>query len=403
MHSPLEGIRVLEWGIFHAGPGGGAILADMGAEVIKIEQPGIGDTARQGRRYKGIDFGVGQDGNLFFEGANRGKKSITLNLAQDQGREIAYRLVKKSDVFMTNLRLETVRKMKMDYSSLVQVRPDLIHASVTLYGSRGPDANRGGFDYQGQGRSGFMYNMGEPGMPPLLAQFGIVDQTTAVMASYQVVIAILMRERFGIGQEIDVSLLGSASYLMYINNLTALLTGHEVPRHDRTTADPLRNYYQCRDGKWLVQTQVPNQEKWKVLCDVLELPELADDPGYDTRDKRLESSEELVRILDHAFLKRPRDEWVRLFNENDLCVSPAYTTLEAVEDPQMAANEYVVESSHRDLGKIRIPGFPIHFSRAKIDNNLHAPKLGEHTDEVLKEIAGYTDEEIVLFRQKEII
>lgn len=403
MHKILEGIRVLEWGIFHAGPAGGAILADMGAEVIKIEQPGTGDAARQGRRYKGIDFSFGEDGNLFYEGANRGKKGITLDVASEQGLEIAYRLVEQSDVFLTNLRPETIRKMKMDYPRLVKQRPDLIYASVTLYGSKGPDANRGGFDYQGQAKSGFMHNIGEPGMPPLLAQFGIIDQTTAIMGSYQVVAALLMRERFGIGQEVEVSLLGSASYLMYLNNLTTLVTGRQVPRHERATADPLRNTYQCQDGRWLVQTQVPNQEKWKVLCNLLGLPELVDDPRYDTRDKRLDTSEELVSILDKAFLEKPRDEWVRLFNENDLSVSPANTTLEAVQDPQMSANEYVVDYDHPELGKMRIPGFPIRFSQAEVNNNLRAPKLGEHTDQVLKDIAGYTEEEVDRFRREEVI
>ncbi len=403
MHKILEGIRVLEWAIFHAGPAGGAILADMGADVIKIEQPGVGDSSRQGRHYKGIDFGFGRHGNLFYEGANRGKKSITLDLSSEQGQKIAHRLVKKSDVFLTNLRPETVKKMKMDYSRLVELRPDLIYASVTLYGSRGPDANRAGFDYQGQAKSGFMYNIGEPGMPPLLGQFGIIDQTTAVMASYQVVTALFMRERFGVGQEVEVSLLGSAAYLLYLNNLTALVTGRQVPRHDRKTADPLRNTYQCLDGKWLVQTQVPNQEKWKSLCNLLGIPELGDDRRYDSRDKRLERSEELIPLLDEAFLKKPRDEWVRLFNENDLSVSPVYTTLEAVQDPQMTANEYVVDYDHPDLGMIRIPGFPIRFSRAEIKHNLRAPELGEHTNQVLKDLAGCTEEEIACFRKEGII
>ena len=146
MHKPLEGIRVLEWGVFHAGPGGTAILSDMGAEVIKIEQPGIGDPWRQGAKYKGIGFRLPDDSSLLFAGANRGKKSITLNLDHPQGRQIAYNLIQKSDVFFTNLRRSTVKKMLMDYQTLSKINSRLIYASVTGFGSRGPDADRGGFD-----------------------------------------------------------------------------------------------------------------------------------------------------------------------------------------------------------------------------------------------------------------
>jgi crotonobetainyl-CoA:carnitine CoA-transferase CaiB-like acyl-CoA transferase len=155
MRKPLEGIRVLEWGVFHAGPGGTAILSDMGAEVIKVEQPGIGDPVR-GADYKDVSFKLPDDTNLFYAGANRGKKSITLNLSHPQGRQIAYNLVKKSDVFFSNLRASTVKKMLMDYQTLSQINPRLIYSSVTGFGRRGPDADRGAFDFQGQGRSGMM-------------------------------------------------------------------------------------------------------------------------------------------------------------------------------------------------------------------------------------------------------
>lgn len=403
MFKPLENIRVLEWGIFHAGPGGTAILADMGAEIIKIEQPGTGDPVRQSSRYKDIDFRFGKGRNMFYECANRGKKSITIDLNCDQGRIIAHELVKKSDVFFTNIRPKTVGKLRMDYDTLRKLKSDLIYASVTTYGPRGPDGDRGGFDYQGQGKSGLMFNMGEPGMPPVMAQFGLIDQATAVMASYQILIGLWVRERYGIGQQVDVSLLSTASYLMYINNLTALITGKEVPRHEQATADSLRNYYRCKDGKWIVQTQVPYQEKWKTVCELLGIPELAEDPRYDNRDKRLDCSEELVGIFNKAFLKRTRDEWVDLFAEKDLIISPVLTTMEAVHDPQMAANEYMVDYDHPELGRIKIPGFPIRFSETEIDNNFLAPKLGEHTDSVLKEIAGFGDEEIARFREDKII
>lgn len=403
MHKPLEGIRILEWGIFHAGPGGPAILADMGAEVIKIEQPGNGDPMRHMSRYKGIDFSIGQGRNLFYEGANRGKKSITINLASEDGRKIAHEIIRKSDVFLTNLRTQTVKRAGMDYSTLSRVHPKLIYASVTSYGRKGPEADQPGFDYQGQGKSGFMYSSGGPDSNPYVTQFGIIDQTTAIMASYQIVLALLMRERFGIGQEVDVSLLGTASYMMYLNNLTALVTGIAVPRHEQASADALRNHYRCQDGKWIVQTQSPGEDNWELVCDAMGLPELIKDPRYDTREKRLERSPEIVEIFNRVFETKPSAEWVRLYRERGLVICRINTTMEAVNDPQLLENDYLVDFEHPEVGKVRIPGFPIHFSRAEVTNTIVAPRLGEHTDAVLKEICGYDQERIARLREEKVI
>jgi crotonobetainyl-CoA:carnitine CoA-transferase CaiB-like acyl-CoA transferase len=343
--------------------------------------------------YKNIDFTFG-DSNLFFEGANRGKKSVTINLHHEEGRQVAYKMIEKSDVFLTNIRPASARRAKMDYATLSTIKPDLIYASVTSFGTQGPDALRGGFDYQGQGKSGLMYNVGEPDMPPLVSQFGVIDQTTAIMASYQVVLALLVRDRFGVGQEVDVSLLGTTSYMMYFNNLVALLTGKEIPRHQQSSADPQRNLYRCKDGKWIIHTQMPSEENWRTVCEILDHPELSDDARYNSRDKRLARSEELVAIFNEAFMKRTQEEWVRLFAEKDLVISPVNTTREAIQDPQLAANHYIVDYEHPTHGSIRIPGFPVRFSKTKVQNHLRAPKLGEHTDSLLHELLGYSTEEI---------
>jgi crotonobetainyl-CoA:carnitine CoA-transferase CaiB-like acyl-CoA transferase len=291
----------------------------------------------------------------------------------------------------------------MDYCSLVKANLKIIYASATGFGTRGPDKDAGAFDYQGQGMSGMMYAFGEPEMPPLLGQFGIIDQATAVMASYQIVIALLMRERLGVGQEVDVSILGTASYLLYFNNLVALLKGRNMPRHEQVSADPLRNYYCCQDGNWVIQTQPPGEERWGKTCRVLGRPELAEDQRFNSRDKRMEHSRELVSIFNKAFATRPRDEWLRLFREADLIICPINTALEAIDSPQLIENDYVVDFDHPEIGEIRIPGFPIHFSRAEVNKDLVAPKLGEHTEEVLREIGGYSDKEIARFREGKII
>jgi crotonobetainyl-CoA:carnitine CoA-transferase CaiB-like acyl-CoA transferase len=402
MRKPLEGIRVLEWGVYHAGPGGTAILCDMGAEVIKVEQPGIGDPVR-GAEYKDVTLKLSDSTSLFYAGSNRGKKSITLNVEHPQGRQIAYNLVRKSDVFFTNLRSSTIKKMLMDYQTLSQINPRLVYASVTGFGDRGPDADRGAFDYQGQGRSGMMYSFGEPNTPPLLGQFGIVDQATAIMASYQIVLALFMRERFGMGQEVNVSLLGTASYLLYFNYLVPLITGHEIPRHEQAGAGALRNYYQCQDGNWLVLTQRPSEKGWKEVCRVLGHPDLADDPRFNGERKRMENSRELIPIFNKVFASKPRDEWLRLCAEKNIPICAVNTITEAINDPQMMENDYIVDFEHPNMGRIKIPGFPIHFSQAQVNNNLLAPELGEHTDSVLKEIGGYSDKDIAQFREDGVV
>jgi formyl-CoA transferase len=291
----------------------------------------------------------------------------------------------------------------MDYETLRKVNPRLIYASVTGFGRRGPDADRGAFDYQGQGRAGMMYSFGEPDMPPLLGQFGIVDQATAIMASYEIAIALYMRERFGIGQEVNVSLLGTASYLLYFNYLALLTTGREIPRHKRATASPVRNYYQCQDGKWIVLTQPPSDESWKEVCEVLGLHNLVHDPRYDSEKKRFGNSRELVTIFSKVFATKPRDEWLKLFAAKNLAVCAVNTIKEAVEDPQMIENHYIVGFDHPRLGHIKIPGFPIYLSQAQVDNNLLAPRLGEHTEAVLKELCGYSEDEIARFRNDGVI
>ena len=403
MQGILEGIRVVEWGIFHAGPGCAAILGDMGAEVIKFELPGRGDSTRAIPRYKNINFNIEGGKNLFFECVNRGKKSITIDLGHEEGRRIAYKIIEASDVFLTNLRPETVKEKKMDYEHLAQVNPNLIYSLLTSHGSRGPDADRGGFDYQAQAKAGFMFSIGEPGDKPLLAQFALFDQTASIVESYQIMIALYMRERLGFGQELELSLLGTASYVMYLNNIYALLTGREIPRHEQATADPLRNYYKCKDGKWVIHTQPAREGTWQMVCDIMGLGHLARNPLYDNRDKRMDRSEELVKKFNVAFLTRPSYEWIQLFSEKDLVISEINTSTEAVNSPQMLENDYIIDFNHPDLGEIRIPGFPIQFSKTKINHNFIAPRLGEHTDGILKEICGLSDKEIAGLRDRKII
>jgi crotonobetainyl-CoA:carnitine CoA-transferase CaiB-like acyl-CoA transferase len=403
MRQPLEGIRVLEWGMFHAGPAGTAILGDLGAEVIKIEQPGIGDLSRTSSRIGSVFLAKTQGLNLFHEAANRNKKGITLDLSKEQGREAAYRLVGKSDVFLCNLRRQTIEGMKMTYPILSSYNPKLIYARVSAFGPKGPDRDRGGFDYQGQGRSGMMYSMGEEGMPPIASQFGIMDQATAIMASHQIITALLMRERFGVGQEVHVSVLSSSLYLLYLNQMFALVGDFEAPRHQRAKEEATRNHYKAQDGRWLIITANPNGMSWKPLCEALGQPELADDLRFATPEARFANREELVALFDQIFATRPRDEWLRIFAQYDLISAPVNRLSELASDPQIVENDYIVDFNHPVLGKVKIPGYPIHFSESWAGTRSAAPKLGEHTEQVLMEIGGYTAQEVANLRKEGVI
>jgi crotonobetainyl-CoA:carnitine CoA-transferase CaiB-like acyl-CoA transferase len=370
--------------------------------VIKIEQPKVGDPLRARVKF-GRNYFEFKERNLFFEGANRNKKSIILDLSKEEGRGIAYRLAAKSDVFLTNIRQETVDKMKMGYPILHEINPRLIYASVTAYGPYGPDSQRGGFDYQGQARSGLMLSTGEPDMPPLITLFGVMDQVTAIWASHAVLSALVMRERFGIGQQVQVSILGSALGLQYFNLLIGALT-NEAPRHKRTDTDPLRNYYQCKGGNWIcftLPTLAPGL--WTEFCQTIERPDLEQDPRFASHEKRMENSGELIAILDGIFTTKTREEWHEYLGRHGLLSSPVNTPIELKDDPQITENKYIVEFDHPALGRVLFPGYPVHFSEAFAGTRTAAPELAEHTEEVLREIGGYSDEEIRRFKEKEII
>jgi len=403
MKQPLEGIRVLELGMFHAGPGGSAILGDLGAEVIKIESPGTGDPVRSIKRVSYVLLELQGGGSIWHEAANRNKKSITIDLNTAKGREVVHRLVSQADVFITSLRAPAIEKMGMTYPILSQINPSLIYARVSSFGPKGPDRDTGGFDYQGQGRSGMMYSVGEPQMTPLVSQFGVIDQTTSIMLSHSVITALFQRERTGIGQEVHVSILGTALFMLYDNVITALVGDFEVPRHQRATEYPLRNFYQCADDKWFIVTLPPVDKHWPIFCRAIGRPELENDDRFDTLEKRLTNSAEMVTMLDGIFVTRPREDWLKILTEYDLPHSPVHRLTELKDDPQILENDYIVDFDHPRLGRIQIPGYPAHFSQSKVGTTRCAPELGEHTEAVLAELGNYSSEEIAALRAEGVV
>ncbi|MAG14685.1 MAG: carnitine dehydratase [Dehalococcoidales bacterium] len=406
--SLLSGIRVLEWTVYQQGPITGVMLGDLGAEVIKIEQPRIGDPGRAVRAIRGKSLPkLAGDRNAFFETMNRNKKSITVDMAKQNGKEVIYKLVTKSDIFITNLRKNVVGKSGMGYETLCYHNPSLIYATGNGFGFEGHDADKPAFDPVAQARSGFMFSVGEPNMPPLIGPSGLADQAGGSFLAYGILAALLHRERTGEGQMVTSSLLSSMLWLQDLELSYTLLYGQEfqVPRVDRRKAlNPLSNSYQCADGNWFHFCMLQSQRFWHDFCTALGIQEIEEAPKFNSPEKRAEHREELIAILDRVFASKSRGQWTDIFdNYGDFNYSSVNTVADATKDPQIIANEYITQLDHSTLGRINVVASPVSLSRTEVKPRSPAPEFGQHTEEVLIEIGGYTWEDINRLREEEII
>ena len=404
MPQPLEGITVLDWTIWQQGPVCTAMLGDMGADVIKIEQRGTGDPGRW------IVAAAGQDTsgkpNWYFEANNRNKKSITLDLKKPEGVEVVHALVEKADVFVQNFRKGVAGRIGLDYATLSGINPGLVYASATGYGPEGPDSSEPSFDHLGLARSGIMNAAGEPGMPPLAIAGGIADQMGAVMMAYGVMTALLARERHGIGQEVHASHLGSMAYLQGLSVSMKLMAGIAMPRTFRSQAfNVLWNHYRCADDQWIALAMLQADRYWPDVARLIGRPELATDPKFETMSARADNNEECVAILDEAFGKKTRDEWLKLFreDESDLIYTIVNNVDDLPQDPQVIANDYIVELDHPNHGPTQMVGVPVGLSETPGSVREPAPELGQHTEQVLMETLGWEWARISALRDAEVI
>jgi len=380
-----------------------AMLGDLGASVIHIENRITGDA---GRGLNPTMWTLAQERNAYFEVNNRGKKSITVDLRNEKGKEIIYRLVKDSDVFVHNYRQGVPERLKMDYETLCQFNPKLIYAAASGYGPKGPEAGEPAFDYLGQARSGIMRAVGESDTPPMAITGGIADQIGAIMTAYGVLAALLVRERLGIGQTVDVSHLGSMMALQGLY-LGLWLYLRPEPREGLTrenAPNPLWNHYQCKDDQWLVLGMLQPDRQWPAVCQALGIEHLEKDPRFEDQLKRMENSAEIIAIMDEIFITKTVSEWMKILKEaGDIICTPVQTISNLIDDPQASANNYIIDCNHEVLGPVKVVGIPIQLSKTPGVVRCEAPELGQHTEEVLIEIGGYSWEEITRFREKEII
>ena len=404
MSGPLDGIRIIDWTIWQQGPVATQMLADLGAEVIKIEERERGDPGRGITAVAGSAT-VKSGRNYYFEANNKHKKSIALNLKQPEAREIVHRLARHSDVFVQNFRKGVAHRLGLGYADLCALNPRIIYASASGYGPEGPDSGEPSFDYLGQARSGIMNAVGTGSTAPTYVYGGIADQMGAIMLAYGVLAALFARERTGIGQEVDASHLGSMMALQGLNVVARTIMGKEFPRNTRANAyNPLWNHYRCADDKWISLAMLQPDRYWKDFCEVVGKAELIEDPRFAEVKIRGKNSAALVAIFDEVFATRPRHEWMRVLKgRGDFIYTIVNSVTDLPDDPQVRANDYVVDYDHPALGNLTLLGMPVKLSVTPGEPRGHAPELGEHTELLLTEMLGYSWDDVARLREANVI
>jgi len=396
MRKPLEGIRVLDWTAWQQGPIATALLADMGAEVIKIEPP-EGEPGRGMLRMYGRDLPL----NFYYQNQNRGKKGIVLNLTAGKGQQVLYKLVEKSDVFATNYRESAAKRLKVDYETLKKYNPALIYAYSSGYGSEGPEADKVCTDFAGQARGGIWSITQSEDLVPTPIGAGFADEVGGLMTAYGILLALIARERFGIGQRVDASLLGGQIEMGRLMLHAYLAMGMPPPGSlIKAARNPLYYIYQDSDGKWFVIAALQADRYWSQFCKIFGIEELEEDPRFSNQIARGDHFDELIPSLKQIMTTKPRDKWLKLLDEAEIPAAPVNDYTDIAEDPQVIANEYVTEIEDPIHGRIRLPGVTVRLRETPGKVERLGPELGQHTEEVLMELCGYTWDDLAKLREE---
>jgi crotonobetainyl-CoA:carnitine CoA-transferase CaiB-like acyl-CoA transferase len=390
---PLKGIRVLDWTVWQFGPVSAAMMGDMGADVIKIESLD-GDAGRGLWRASNLYMDIGDGRNAYFETCNRSKRGIAVNLKTQEGRDIIYKLVENSDVFVQNFRQGVAERLGLGYDTLHEINPMLVYGSANGYGPNGPDSHLPSFDGCGQARSGLMISASDPRAeyPNRVAQ-GVSDQIGGIMLCLGVVSALVARNLQGVGQKVEASHLSANMWLQGLGISMSLLNGGKrFQSYDREIpTNPLSNLYKCKDGRCIQLMHLQPDRYWEPIATVLGIPELIDDSRFADMAARAENSAECVKILDARFATRTAKEWDRAFRESD--TDFIYALVQGIEDlehdPQVIANDYIATFSHLVLGPVKMCNHPNIYSETPSGIQREAPELGQHTEEILIDELGY--------------
>jgi crotonobetainyl-CoA:carnitine CoA-transferase CaiB-like acyl-CoA transferase len=398
MGGPLAGIRVVEIGVWVAGPAAGCVLADWGADVVKIEPPGIGDPARTFASMFGADL----PSNPIFENDNRSKRSIVLDLASDAGRGVALELLERADVFVTNVRMAGLARLGLDPKSLCERNPRLVYGAISGYGFAGPDADRAAYDIAGfWARSGIAAALTSPGHHPPFQRGGMGDHNAGLALAGGIAAALFRREQSGKGQLVSTSLLREGLYTLSFDLSVALRFGVGIAVADRKAmGNPCINNYQDKDGRWFWLVGLEGDRHWPPLARVVGHPEWIDDPRFATAAQRAANARELIGQLDAIFATKTREEWSEIFErERDLWWAPVQNADEVLADPQVhAAGGFVAVPDGE--GSTLLPATPVDFEGTPWTPRAMAPALGQHTDAILCELGRRPDQIAALRAQK---
>ena len=384
----LDGIRVVEWTEAMAGPYCAMLLGDFGADVIKVERPGVGDQSRGW----GPPF-IGSE-SAYFLCANRNKRSLTLNLGDTRGLAIMRQLIAQADVFIHNQpRRDSLVKRGLDYESLSAANSRLIYCAISGYGNTGPKAGLPGYDILAQGEAGVMSFTGEAGGEPMRYPIAIADVTCGIYSALGILAALFARERSGKGQFLDMALLDSQ--LTWLANIgSSYLNAGELPARHGNAHPSIVPYQLFRTSdERHIMVAVGTEAIWKRFCQVLGIQEtLACDPRFGDNRSRIANRETLIPALQEIFLGAPAEEWLRKFREANVPAGPIYAVDEAVNSPQAQARRVVVEIEHPTISKARSIANPIHMSATPVRYRYAPPVLGEHTDAILSELGTTTQD-----------
>ena len=384
MAGPLSGVTVVELGVWVAGPAAGGILADWGADVVKIEPPGVGDPARTFARMLGSDLPF----NPPFEMDNRGKRSIVVDLAKPEGREIALELLDRADVFVTNVRQAGLVRAGLDPATLLARQPRLIYAAISGYGFAGADADRPAYDIAAYwARSGVASMLTRPGEAPPFQRGGMGDHSAGLSLAAGVSAALFAREKTGVGQLVSTSLLRQGVYTLSFDLSIALRFGVSLGVADRSTmGNPCINCYRDAAGLWFWIVGLEGDRHWPPLARVVGRPEWIEDERFATLEARAKNAATLVAELDEIFATRTREDWATRFEtEEDLWWAPVQSLDDVLADEQVRAAGGFVEVP--DAGTTTLlPATPVDFADAPLAPSAMAPGHGQHTDEILGEL-----------------
>jgi len=392
MRKVLDGVRVLEVAEWFFVPGAGTVLADWGADVIKIEHPTRGDPLR-GLISSGMIPGA-EGPNFFVENGSRNKRSLGLDLAYPAGLAVFYRLVESADVVLTSFLPKARTKLKIDYGDLKEINPRIIFARGTGQGPKGPEAHRGGFDagsFWCRGAVGAM--LSPAGEAPIMQRAAFGDTIGATFIAGGIAAALYAREKTGVGGVVDVSLLGTAVWLMAPDILAADSLGRELPRADRSrAANPLTNTYRCADGLWLMLMMLTPARHWDEFCKAVEREDLLGSyPLSRWGDEAVRR--DLVAILGAHLTTRPRGDWIERLLRFNTIHAPVQGPLDIPHDPQVVANGYLVDYQHPVHGAAKVAASPVQFDEQPPELRCLAPEVGQDTEAILLEM-GMSWEEI---------